>query len=201
MDPALLTAPIPDGAFPCRRGKVRDVFDLGDRLLIVSTDRISAFDWVMREGVPDKGRVLTQLSQFWFERLATPHHCLSTDIDALNLPEETDIAALRGRSMIVRKARVAPVECVVRGYLEGSGWREYQRDQAVCGVPLPPGLVRCSQLPEPIFTPATKAEQGHDENIAFATMESMLGAAAARNCEIAVWTCIRPAPSTLRSGG
>ncbi len=174
--PALLHAPIPDGTWPLRRGKVRDVYDLGDRLLMVSTDRISAFDWVMPQGVPDKGRVLTQISAFWFQRLPVRHHMLSLDIEDLELPAGSDRAALAGRSMLVRKANVAPIECVVRGYLEGSGWQEYQRSGSVCGVPLPAGLVRCSQLPEPIFTPATKAESGHDQNITFDTMQRIVGA-------------------------
>src|SRR5215203_1014194 len=152
---------------PVRRGKVRDVYDLGDTLLLVSTDRISAFDWVLPSGIPDKGRVLTQISAFWFELLKEPNHLLS-----LELPTEvaTDRDVLAGRSMVCRKCEVVPVECVVRGYLEGSGWREYQQSGSVCGVKLPAGLMQCSKLPEPIFTPATKAESGHDENISFQRM-------------------------------
>lgn len=161
---------------PVRRGKVRDVYDLGNKLLLVSTDRISAFDWVLPTGIPDKGRVLTQLSRFWFERLDVPHHMLSTDVDDYDLPAEVDTKPLRGRSMLVKKSQVVPVECVVRGYLAGSGWKEYQSTGRVCGVNLPAGLAQCQRLPEPIFTPATKAQQGeHDENISFERMVEIVG--------------------------
>ena len=158
-----------------RRGKVRDLYDFDDRLLLIATDRLSAFDWVLPTGIPDKGRVLTQISAFWFEHLNVPHHLLSTDPTELPLPRGTDVAALEGRSMVARKSEVVPIECVVRGYLAGSGWKEYQRSQTVCGIPLPAGLVSGSQLPEPIFTPATKAESGHDENITFEQMCSTIG--------------------------
>jgi phosphoribosylaminoimidazole-succinocarboxamide synthase len=156
---------------PVRRGKVRDVYDLGDRLLLVSTDRISAFDWVLPTGIPDKGRVLTQLSRFWFEMLNVPNHLLSCDVREFNLPGGIDHEPLIGRSMLVRKTDVVPIECVVRGYLSGSGWKEYRERGAVCGIVLPAGLRESDQLPEPIFTPATKAEIGrHDENITFNEM-------------------------------
>lgn len=158
-----------------RRGKVRDVYDLGDRLLFIATDRISAFDWVLPSGIPDKGRVLTALSEFWFGFLGEPHHLLSTDLASLDLPPEMDRAALAGRAQIVRKTEVVPVECVARGYLVGSGWKEYRSSGTVCGIPLPQGLVEADRLPEPIFTPATKAETGHDENISFAAMTSAVG--------------------------
>jgi phosphoribosylaminoimidazole-succinocarboxamide synthase len=161
---------------PLRRGKVRDVYDLGDRLLIVATDRISAFDWVLPNGIPDKGRILTELSLFWFNLLGEPHHLLSADTLDFPLPSGVDLGMLAGRSMLVRKTRVAPIECVVRGYLAGSGWKEYRRDGAVCGLKLPPGLVESSRLPAPIFTPATKAETGHDENISYEQMADVLGA-------------------------
>lgn len=161
--------------YPVRRGKVRDVYDLGDRLLMISTDRISAFDWIMPNGIPDKGRVLTQISAFWFELLDTPNHLLSTDLSSVSLPAGTDREALLGRSMLVRKCEVVPIECVVRGYLEGSGWKEYQQSESVCGVSLPSGLLQCSQLPEPIFTPATKEETGHDINIPFERMVEIVG--------------------------
>jgi phosphoribosylaminoimidazole-succinocarboxamide synthase len=161
---------------PVRHGKVRDIYDLGDRLLLVASDRISAFDWVMPTPIPDKGRILTQLSAFWFELLGVPSHLLSLDLSELELPAGTSRDELAGRSMIVRKCRVVPVECVVRGYLEGSGWKEYQQSGTVCGIPLPPGLVQCSQLPQPIFTPATKEESGHDQNIAFEQMVDIVGA-------------------------
>lgn len=171
--PAWLQTEIP--GFPVRRGKVRDVFDLGDRLLLVASDRISAFDWVMPNGIPDKGRILTQLSAFWFDLLQVPHHLLSQDVDSLSLPAGVDRAPLRGRSMVARKAQIVPFECVVRGYLEGSGWKEYRQNQAVCGVALPPGLKQCDQLPEPIFTPATKEDSGHDINVSFAYMADQIG--------------------------
>lgn len=164
---------------PVRRGKVRDIYDLGDQLLLVSTDRISAFDWVLPTGIPDKGRVLTQISQFWFDRLRTSHHVITTDLSGAALPSGTDKAALEGRSMLVRKCRVVPVECVVRGYLDGSGWKEYRETGMVCGIALPSGLQQCSQLPEPIFTPATKEETGHDINISFEQMIGVTGAVAA----------------------
>ena len=164
-----------------RRGKVRDVYDLGDRLLIVATDRISAYDVVMPNGIPDKGRLLTSLSLWWFDFLAdiTPNHLITADVDRMGPQVKAHAAALRGRSMLCRKARVFPVECVVRGYLAGSGWREYSKAGTVCGTPLPPGLRQCDPLPEPIFTPATKAESGHDENISFAQSKEILGEAAA----------------------
>ena len=164
---------------PVRRGKVRDVYDLGgDRLLFVATDRISAFDWVMPNGIPDKGRVLTGLSAVWFDRLSGVwgNHVLSADIDdaGLALDPETR-SALSGRSMVVKKAEVFPFECVVRAYLSGSGWKEYRASGSVCGVELPPGLSESDRLPEPIFTPATKADSGHDENVPFARMAEALG--------------------------
>ena len=171
--PAWLQTEIP--GLSVRRGKVRDVFDLGDRLLLVASDRISAFDWVMPNGIPDKGRILTQLSAFWFDLLSVPHHLLSQDVDKLPLPASIDRSPLRGRSMIARKAQIVPFECVVRGYLEGSGWKEYRQNQAVCGVQLPAGLKQCDQLPEPIFTPATKEESGHDINVSFAHMADQIG--------------------------
>ena len=164
---------------PVRRGKVRDIYDLGDSLLLVATDRISAFDWVMPNGIPDKGRVLTQLSAFWLGRLNVANHLISMDVLSAKLPEGTNRDELVGRSMIVRKAEVAPIECVVRGYLEGSGWKEYQQSTSVCGVKLPSGLKQCSQLPEPIFTPATKEESGHDINISYSRMVEIVGEATA----------------------
>jgi phosphoribosylaminoimidazole-succinocarboxamide synthase len=160
---------------PVRRGKVRDIYDLGRELLLVSTDRISAFDWILPNGIPDKGRVLTQISAFWFKRLGEPNHLLTTDVDAMDLPPGVDRAPLAGRSMLVRKTQVVPIECVVRGYLSGSGWKEYQKNQSVCGIRLPDGLHESDQLPEPIFTPATKEESGHDMNIALAQMIELVG--------------------------
>lgn len=162
--------------YPVRRGKVRDIYDLGDQLLMISTDRISAYDWVLPSGIPDKGRVLTQVSAFWFDLLDVPHHLLSTDLETAGLPDGTDLEQLAGRSMLVRKCEVVPIECVVRGYLDGSGWKEYQQSGTVCGIKLPSGLQQCSQLDEPIFTPATKEETGHDINISFERMVEIIGA-------------------------
>jgi phosphoribosylaminoimidazole-succinocarboxamide synthase len=154
---------------------VRDIYDLGDRLLLVSTDRISAFDWVLPTGIPDKGRVLTQISAFWFGRLGESNHMLSIDTTDFGLPAEVDQESLAGRSMLVRKTEVVPIECVVRGYLSGSGWKEYKQSGTVCGIKLPAGLSESDQLPEPIFTPATKEETGHDINISFERMAEIVG--------------------------
>jgi len=160
------------------RGKVRDIYDMGRHLLIVATDRISAFDVIMPNPIPDKGKILTQLSKFWFAqtRDIIPNHLISTEVD--DFPKEVlpYREALKGRSMFVEKADPLPVECVVRGYLSGSGWEEYQRGGEVCGIRLPKGWVESSRLEEPIFTPATKAEMGlHDENITFERMEQVVG--------------------------
>lgn len=172
-NPVVLDTAIP--GLPVRRGKVRDVYDLGDRLLLVSTDRISAFDWILPSGIPSKGRVLTQISAFWFDQLREPHHLITTEVDKMDLPPEADRAILAGRSTLCRKTEVVPIECVVRGYLAGSGLKEYRTNGTVCGIRLPAGLVEGSQLPEPIFTPATKAETGHDENISFERMVEIVG--------------------------
>lgn len=160
-----------------RRGKVRDVYDLGDTLLFVATDRISAYDVIMTEPIPGKGKILTALSLFWFEQLedVVPNHLITADVDqypASCLPYAED---LRGRSMLVKKTSPLPIECVARGYLAGSGWKEYRASKTICGVPLPDGLVESSRLPEPIFTPATKAEEGHDENISFERAAELVG--------------------------
>jgi len=160
------------------RGKVRDIYDLGDRLLIVATDRISAFDVVMPNPIPDKGRVLTQLSRFWFDltKEIVPNHLISAEVKDYPEACRSYQEMLRGRSMLVVKTDVLPIECVVRGYLSGSGWEEYKRTGEVCGIALPKGLVESSKLEEPIFTPATKAEIGlHDENITFEKVEKMVG--------------------------
>ncbi|MBD3674871.1 MAG: phosphoribosylaminoimidazolesuccinocarboxamide synthase [Planctomycetaceae bacterium] len=176
---------------PKKQGKVRDLYDFGDRLLMIASDRISAFDWVMPNGIPDKGRVLTGVSLMWFDELSVKNHLLGTDPAVLDLPDGTDLESLRGRSMVVRKTEVVPIECVVRGYLAGSGWKEYQKSQTVCGLSLPDGLQQSSRLPEPIFTPATKAEEGHDENISFERMVDEVGAETAeqlREMSIAIYT-------------
>jgi phosphoribosylaminoimidazole-succinocarboxamide synthase len=172
--PPLFQSNIP-GLSP-RRGKVRDLYDLGDHLIIIATDRISAFDWVLPTPIPDKGRVLTALTLFWLDFLKVPNHLLSTDVFAMPSPFPAHAADLQGRTMLVKKAAVVPVECVVRGYLVGSGWKEYQANGKVCGISLPPGLRQASRLPEPIFTPATKEESGHDINISFDHMASLVGA-------------------------
>ena len=164
------------------RGKVRDIYDLGDALLIVASDRISAFDVVMNDPIPDKGKILTQISTFWFGQIGdlTPHHLLSTDVATFPPACRPYAEILRDRSMLVRKARVVPFECVVRGYLSGSGWKEYRESGSVCGIRLPQGLVESDRLEEPIFTPATKAELGtHDLNVPFERMVQDLGAALA----------------------
>ena len=160
---------------PCRRGKVRDVYDLGDQLVLVATDRISAFDWVLPTGIPDKGRVLTALTLFWLDHLGVHHHLLGTDVAALGPTFAAHAKDLAGRTCVVRKARVFPIECVVRGYLAGSGWKEYQEHGTVCGIPLPKGLRQSERLAEPFFTPSTKEESGHDQNISFAETSARVG--------------------------
>jgi len=168
------------GLSPAARGKVRDIYDAGDKLLIVATDRLSAFDVILRTPIPDKGRVLTQLSLFWFDLLrdVIPNHVLSaTEFPA---PFDAYHEELAGRSMLVRKTAPLPIECVVRGYVSGSGWKDYQRTGAICGIALPPGLRESDRLPEAIFTPATKAATGHDENISFERVASLIGNERAR---------------------
>jgi phosphoribosylaminoimidazole-succinocarboxamide synthase len=182
-DHALLTTDFPDLKL-WRRGKVRDVYDLGETLLFVATDRISAYDVVMGEPIPGKGAILTAMSLFWFDRLRgiVPNHLITADVDAFPSECRPYADVLRGRSMLVNKTRPLPIECVARGYLAGSGWSEYQRSRSVCGVPLPEGLVQSSRLPEPIFTPATKAEEGHDMNISFDEAAALVGDHVADRC-------------------
>jgi phosphoribosylaminoimidazole-succinocarboxamide synthase len=177
---ALWTTQIP-GLPPPRRGKVRDVYDLGETILLVATDRLSAYDHVLSPGIPGKGKILTQLASFWFARLAgiVPHHLLETDARRFPADLKRHEALLRGRSVLVRKTRVVPYECVARGYLAGSAFREYRESGTACGISLPPSLERASLLPVPIFTPATKAESGHDENISFDALRHGLGDALA----------------------
>ena len=182
---------------PDAQGKVRDLYDLGDKLLLVATDRISAFDYILQDEIPHKGEVLTRISCFWFELLdgVVENHLVSTDV--ADLPEKFQPYAdyLRGRFMLVRKAEMFPVECIVRGYLAGSGLKEYQREGTVCGIQLPEGLVNSSKLPEPIFTPSTKAEIGdHDENISFERCAELIGeadATALRDLSLSVYTMAR----------
>jgi len=176
MSAPVLTTDLP--GFPRRQGKVRDIYDLGDRLLLVASDRISAFDVVMSEPIPDKGRILTRLSAFWFRHLAdlAPNHLVSLEVEDFPPACHPYRELLQGRTMLARKCRPLPVECIVRGYLSGSGWAEYRQTGAVGGLPLPPGLVESQQLPEPLFTPSTKAELGtHDENISLEQMAASVG--------------------------
>jgi len=176
VERALKRVDIPERK-PDYAGKVRDIYELGERLLIVATDRVSAYDVILDEGVAGKGRVLTQISRFWFERLRdlVPNHYLTTDVDQFPEPFSSHRALLGGRSMLVHRAKRWDVECVVRGYLAGSGYKEYMERGSVCGVRLPGGLAMSSKLPEPIFTPATKAKEGHDENISFDRMAAIVG--------------------------
>ena len=178
MQDAVVETNLPLG--PPYRGKVRDCYRLADTMLIVSTDRISAFDWILPTPIPGKGKVLTTISEFWFDLLSSgpepiAHHLITADVDAMGLPVGVDRGPLRGRTMLARQAKVIPFECVVRGWLAGSGLVEYRRSGTVCGVPLPPGLAPGARLPEPIFTPATKAASGHDENVSFDVMASAIG--------------------------
>ena len=196
---ALLQSHVP--GYACRRGKVRDVYDLNDRLVIVATDRISAFDWVLPTGIPDKGRVLTGLTRFWLDHLPIPNHLISMDLNDMPQAFADRADELAGRTMLVRKAAVIPIECVVRGYLAGSGWKEYRRDGTVCGVALPPGLQESQQLPEPIFTPATKEEHGHDINISFEQMTTITGPAVAEEARRQSLDVYRRAAEYARSRG
>lgn len=159
-----------------RQGKVRDVYDIGDHYMMVASDRISAFDYILPTRIPDKGRILTQISKFWFDFFDVPNHLISTDLAGIDLPDGLTAEELDGRTMVVKKCEVVPIECVVRGYLVGSGWRDYQNSGAVCGIQLPAGLKNCAKFPEAIFTPATKADEGHDENVSFERMIEEVGA-------------------------
>lgn len=172
----VLTLDLP-GIKKLKSGKVREIYDLHDRLLFVASDRISAFDCIMPNGIPRKGEVLTQISYFWFAKMEgfQPNHLLSRPGEALPAQLQPYASVLKGRSMIVKKAKPLAIECVVRGYLAGSGWKEYKKSQTVCGIKLPAGLQESSELPEPIFTPATKAETGHDENISFEQAAGIVG--------------------------
>ena len=168
--------------FPVRRGKVRDVYDFGDEVLLVSSDRISAFDWILPSGIPDKGRVLTQIAAFWFEKLGEENHLITVDVDKMPCLDGLDAsvkADLAGRSTLCKKSEVFPIECIVRGCLTGSGWKEYQKSQTICGIELPAGLQESVRLETPIFTPTTKAEEGHDENVTFEQMCDIIGTEAA----------------------
>jgi phosphoribosylaminoimidazole-succinocarboxamide synthase len=176
QNPILLNSDL-TGVERYARGKVRDVYNAGSELLIVATDRISAFDYILPTGIPDKGRVLTQLSIFWFDflRSLTPTHFLTADVNAYPQPLPQFRDQLEGRSMLVKRAKMIEIECVARGYLSGSGWKEYREQGTVCGIQLPAGLRESDKLPEPIFTPATKAQTGHDENVSFDHVCSLIG--------------------------
>ncbi len=178
------------------RGKVRDIYEDTDRLLFVATDRISAFDYILATGIPDKGRVLTQMTLFWLDFLkdVVPNHLLSTDMSAL--PPEFE-----GRSMWVKKAKMFDVECVARGYLSGSGWKDYKSTGSLCGIPLPSGLIESDQLPEPIFTPASKAQSGHDENISYQNVVNIIGAETASRLRDLTLTIYNKAAGYARSKG
>lgn len=186
-----------------RSGKVRELFDLGDALLMVATDRISAFDCIMPNGIPRKGEVLTQISHFWFEKFVgiVPNHLLARATDPLPERLRPFSSLLAGRSMIVKRARPLAIECVVRGYLSGSGWKEYQQSQTVCGIRLPEGLTESAQLPEPIFTPATKAETGHDENISFERASDIVGSEIAERARALSLQIYRTARAYARERG
>ena len=175
--PAVITSTELPGLERIVRGKVRDVYAVGGDLLIVATDRISAFDCILPQGIPGKGRVLTQMSVFWFEFLkdVVPNHLIATDVGDFPAPLRAFREQLEGRSMLVKRCRMEPIECVARGYISGSGWKDYRRTGAICGIPLPAGLRESDRLPQPIFTPASKAESGHDENISFDEAASAIG--------------------------
>ena len=168
-----------DLPFPVRSGKVRDVYDFGSEVLLVSTDRISAFDWILPSGIPDKGRVLTQISAFWFDLFGVENHKITCDVNEMPQLAGLDTTDLVGRSMLCKKTKIVPMECIVRGYLTGSGWKEYQKSGTVCGIELPKDLKESAKLENPIFTPSTKAEEGHDENITFEQMADQIGVALA----------------------
>ena len=183
MPPAVYTTTALPGLTPSKQGKVRDMYDLGNALLIVATDRLSAFDVILPDGIPNKGKVLTQISAFWFRRLATvvENHLVSSAIADFPQQFRDHAEVFAGRSMLVRKTRPLPVECVVRGYLSGSGWQAYRETSQICGISLPPGLRESDKLPDPVFTPTTKAEIGtHDENITFDEVIRLVGAETAR---------------------
>lgn len=203
LDPVLLQTDFPELEL-FASGKVRDVYQVGaDRLLFVATDRISAFDYVLATGIPHKGRVLTQLSLFWFDFLKdrVPNHLITADVDHYPAEVRSHAAELRGRSMLVLRAEMFPVECVVRGYLSGSGWKEYKSTGSVCGIKLPAGLRESEELPEPIFTPATKATSGHDENISFEHMSQLVDPEDARQLRDLSLAIYKKAASYARQKG
>jgi phosphoribosylaminoimidazole-succinocarboxamide synthase len=191
------------GLNPPSRGKVRDVYDLGGTLLLVATDRLSAFDCVFPDPIPDKGKVLNQLSAFWFERTRglVPNHVIATDVEAFPTNLRAHASSLAGRSTLAKKLTMLPVECVARGYLAGSGWKEYEEHGTICGIRLPPGLRESDSLPDPIFTPASKAETGHDENISFDAVTRILGGETAERVRELTLTLYREACRHAASRG
>lgn len=201
-DPPLLTIEL-DGLERLHRGKVRDLFRVGDDLLLVTSDRVSAFDVVMNEGVPGKGRVLNQVSAFWFDQLSRilPNHKITIDVDAMPDAVRRHARVLRGRSMLARRTRPLPVEFVVRGYLAGSGLAEYRATRSICGVQLPDGLAESSRLPEPILTPTTKEQAGHDRPITFDEMAKILGAERARETKAAALALYQAAHEIAEARG
>ena len=194
MLPPVITHTSSDRFAPTQKGKVRDLYDLGDSLLLVATDRLSAFDVVLPDGIPNKGKVLTQISNFWFQKLASlvSHHVISVDVNDFPEPFRSAPEVFAGRSMLVKKTKPLTIECVVRGYVSGSGWNDYKKSQSICGIKLPPGLRESEKFPEPIFTPSTKAPIGsHDENITFDHVVNILGkemAERVRNLSIAIYS-------------
>ena len=178
--PSVITQTSLPGIEKVASGKVRDVYSvpdkaLGDPLLFIATDRISAFDCILPQGIPGKGRVLTQMSLFWFDFLKVPNHVITANVDEYPAPLHAYRDQLEGRSMLVKRCKMEPIECVARGYVVGSGWKDYKATGAICGIPLPPGLQECAKLPQPIYTPATKAETGHDENISYEETVKVIG--------------------------
>lgn len=204
MSDAVVLSTHIEGLPPPRRGKVRDIYESENHLLIVATDRVSAFDVVLPDGIPGKGRVLTQVSRFWFNYLAyiVPNHLISLEVDDFPSACWPYREMLTGRAMLVKKAQPLPVECIVRGYLAGSGWQEYRATRSVCGISLPPGLRESEQLPEPIFTPSTKAPEGtHDENIPFSEVERLVGANLAAQIRDVSLTLYRAAHTFAQTKG
>ena len=198
---ALLSTSIPGLGEP-HRGKVRDIYDLGDSLLFVATDRISAFDCVMPNGIPDKGRVLTAMSLFWFDFLKwMPNHILCSDVKDFPASLQCVAKDLAGRSLVVKKAKTIPLECIVRGYLIGSGWKDYRKTGKVCGIELPAGLQQAQKLPEPLFTPSTKADAGHDENISFETACKLVGTEKASKVKECTLRIYRKPPRMRKNAG
>jgi phosphoribosylaminoimidazole-succinocarboxamide synthase len=204
MAPSVLTDTASKGFTPAKQGKVRDIFDLGDQLIIVATDRLSAFDVVLPDGIPKKGKVLTQISAFWFAHMADSvrNHVVTTDVREFPEPYRSAPEVFGGRSMLVRKTKPLSVECIVRGYLSGSGWNDYRKTQSVCGIALPGGLRESDKLPEPLFTPSTKAEIGvHDENISYDDVVKVVGEKVGRKIrELSLTIYARGAEYAARKG-